>query len=108
MNATVLSHATIGREALVAAGALVRERQVVEPLTHVAGVPARPRGTVDAPPGPDASRWYRENARRYAAAGIGLGRPPGVAARALGPTREAGPSGEAHGRRPHAPASSDM
>ncbi|MFT4028650.1 MAG: gamma carbonic anhydrase family protein [Protaetiibacter sp.] len=43
MNATVLNRAVIGRESLVAAGALVLEGTVVPPRSLVAGVPAKVR-----------------------------------------------------------------
>jgi carbonic anhydrase/acetyltransferase-like protein (isoleucine patch superfamily) len=39
--ATVLSHATIGEQAIVAAGAVVQEGMNVPPRTLVAGVPAK-------------------------------------------------------------------
>lgn len=43
MNATVLNRAVIGRESLVAAGAVVLEGTVVPPRSLVAGVPAKVR-----------------------------------------------------------------
>jgi carbonic anhydrase/acetyltransferase-like protein (isoleucine patch superfamily) len=43
MNATVLNRAVIGRESLVAAGAVVLEDTVVPPRSLVAGVPAKVR-----------------------------------------------------------------
>ncbi len=75
IGATVLSGATIGAGALVAAGALVREGQTVEPLTLVTGIPAVAKRAIDTAPGPAGAAWYRQNARRYADAGVGLGEP---------------------------------
>ena len=46
MGSKVLSYAKIGRGALVAAGALVREHMIVPPEMIVAGVPAKERGKV--------------------------------------------------------------
>jgi carbonic anhydrase/acetyltransferase-like protein (isoleucine patch superfamily) len=43
MNATVLNRAVVGRESLVAAGALVLEGTVIPPRSLVAGVPAKVR-----------------------------------------------------------------
>lgn len=41
IGAIVLSGAVVGRETIVAAGAVVRERQVLEPQSLYAGVPAK-------------------------------------------------------------------
>lgn len=41
MSAVILDHAQVGAQALVAAGALVRQNFVVPPGTLVAGIPAR-------------------------------------------------------------------
>ncbi len=46
MGAIVLSYAKIGKGSLVAAGALVKEHEIVPPRTIMVGVPAKPRGTV--------------------------------------------------------------
>ncbi len=46
MGAIVLSYAKIGSGSLVAAGALIKENEQVPPRTIMAGVPAKPRGTV--------------------------------------------------------------
>jgi len=43
MNATVLNRSVIGRESLVAAGAVVLEDTIVPPRSLVAGVPAKVR-----------------------------------------------------------------
>jgi len=48
MGATVLSWSTVGSGALVAAGALVRERANIPRRTLWAGVPAKERGEVTA------------------------------------------------------------
>lgn len=47
MGATVLSWADIGKGALVAAGALVKEREIVSDRTLWAGVPAKYRSDID-------------------------------------------------------------
>ncbi len=46
MGAIVLSYAKIGKGSVIAAGALVKEHEVVPPMTIMAGIPAKPRGTV--------------------------------------------------------------
>jgi carbonic anhydrase/acetyltransferase-like protein (isoleucine patch superfamily) len=43
MNATVLTRAVVGRDSLVAAGAVVLEATVIPPRSLVAGVPAKVR-----------------------------------------------------------------
>ena len=48
MGSIVMSYSTIGRAAVVAAGALVPERAVVKPGTVVVGVPAKERSALDA------------------------------------------------------------
>lgn len=47
MGAVVLSYSKIGTGSLIAAGALVKENEVVPPRTIMAGVPAKPRGAVN-------------------------------------------------------------
>lgn len=44
MNATILDGATVGARALVAAGSVVLENQVIPPEVLAAGVPARVKG----------------------------------------------------------------
>lgn len=46
MGAIVLSYSKIGNGSLIAAGALVKEHEIVPPGTIMAGVPAKPRGQV--------------------------------------------------------------
>ena len=46
MGAIVLSYSKIGTGSLIAAGALIKEGEIVPPKTIMAGVPAKPRGTV--------------------------------------------------------------
>jgi len=46
MNATVLTRAVVGRDSLVAAGAVVLEGTVIPPRSLVAGVPAKVRRTL--------------------------------------------------------------
>ena len=46
MGAIVLSYSKIGTGSPIAAGALVKENEVVPPRTIMAGVPAKPRGAV--------------------------------------------------------------
>jgi len=46
MGAIVLSYSKIGKGSLIAAGALVKEHEVVPPGTIMAGLPAKSRGTV--------------------------------------------------------------
>jgi carbonic anhydrase/acetyltransferase-like protein (isoleucine patch superfamily) len=46
MGAIVLSYAKIGKGSLIAAGALVKESEVIPPKTVMAGVPAKSRGAV--------------------------------------------------------------
>ena len=47
MNATVLTGAKIGRGSIIAAGALVRENEVIPPNSLVAGVPGKVMRTID-------------------------------------------------------------
>jgi carbonic anhydrase/acetyltransferase-like protein (isoleucine patch superfamily) len=46
MGAIVLSYAKIGKGSVVAAGALVKEHEIVPPGTVMAGLPAKPKGSV--------------------------------------------------------------
>ena len=46
MGAIVLSYAKIGKGSLIAAGALIKEHEVVPPQTIMAGLPAKARGAV--------------------------------------------------------------
>lgn len=48
MGAIVMSYTTIGTHCVIAAGALVTERTVVEDGTVMVGVPAKPRSELDA------------------------------------------------------------
>ena len=47
MNATVLDGATVRRGALIAAGSVVRERDEIPEWTLAAGIPARPKKTLE-------------------------------------------------------------
>lgn len=46
ISATVLSYSKIGKESVIAAGALIKEGQVVPPRTMMVGVPAKEKGLV--------------------------------------------------------------
>ncbi|MFC2059124.1 gamma carbonic anhydrase family protein [Chloroflexota bacterium] len=46
MNATVLEHAEVGDDCVIAAGAVVTEGMVIPPGSFVAGVPAKIKGKV--------------------------------------------------------------
>lgn len=48
MHATVLNGAIIGRGSMIAAGALVKEREVIPPCSLVVGVPGKVVRTLDA------------------------------------------------------------
>lgn len=48
MGAIVMSYTTLGNHCVIAAGALVSERTVVDPGSVMVGVPARPRSALDA------------------------------------------------------------
>jgi carbonic anhydrase/acetyltransferase-like protein (isoleucine patch superfamily) len=61
MNATVLNRAVVGRESLVAAGALVLEGTVIPPRSLVAGVPAKVRRELSD----DEVAGIRRNAEVY-------------------------------------------
>lgn len=61
MNSTVLNRAVIGRESLVAAGAVVLEDTLVPPRSLVAGVPAKVRRTLTD----DEVAGLRRNAETY-------------------------------------------
>jgi len=47
MGAIIMSYSTIGRQCVIAAGALVTERTVVEDGSVMVGVPAKPRSALD-------------------------------------------------------------
>ncbi len=47
MNATILTGAKIGRGSIIAAGALVRENEVIPPNSLVAGVPGKVMRTIE-------------------------------------------------------------
>jgi len=49
MGAIVLSYSKIGKGSLIAAGAVVKEHEMVPPGTIMAGVPAKPLGPVTEP-----------------------------------------------------------
>jgi len=70
MSATVMNHAVIGAQSLVAAGAVVLEGTEVPPRSLVAGVPAKVRRplTDDEVAGlAGNAQHYAERARLYAA-----------------------------------------
>lgn len=70
MGAIVLSYSKIGKGSLVAAGALIKEHEVVPPGTIMAGLPAKPRGSVTEPMTQRASigcDYYLELADQYKA-----------------------------------------
>lgn len=48
MGAIVMSYTTLGSHCVIAAGALISERTVVEPGSVMVGVPAKPRSALDA------------------------------------------------------------
>ena len=48
MHATVMNGAVIGRGSMIAAGALVKEREVIPPCSLVVGVPGKVIRTLDA------------------------------------------------------------
>lgn len=60
MGAVVLQRAQVGERCIVAAGALVKEGQVVPPESLVVGVPGRVK-----PVGPGATRWTEHSAAHY-------------------------------------------
>ncbi|MBA2289552.1 MAG: gamma carbonic anhydrase family protein [Chloroflexia bacterium] len=47
MGAIVMSYTTLGSHCVIAAGALISERTVVEPGSVMVGVPAKPRSALD-------------------------------------------------------------
>jgi len=49
MGAIILSYSKIGKGSLIAAGALIKEHEVVPPGTIMAGIPAKSRGPVTEP-----------------------------------------------------------
>ncbi len=68
MGSIVLSYAKIGKGSLIAAGALIKEHQVVPPGTIMAGVPAKERGPVTEPMTQRAAigvDYYLELAQTY-------------------------------------------
>ena len=66
MHATLLAGSEIGEGCIVAAGSLVRENQKIPPRSVVAGVPAKPIGTVT-----DAQfATFEDRARRYLATAV--------------------------------------
>jgi carbonic anhydrase/acetyltransferase-like protein (isoleucine patch superfamily) len=74
MNAVILQMAEIGERCIVAAGAVVLEGTRVPPMSLVAGVPAKVKGSLEG----SAARWieggghhYVELARLYRGHGIG-------------------------------------
>jgi carbonic anhydrase/acetyltransferase-like protein (isoleucine patch superfamily) len=74
MNAVILQRAEIGEKSIVAAGSVVLEGTKVPPLSLVAGVPAKVKGSLEG----SAARWiegggrhYVELSRLYLAAGFG-------------------------------------
>lgn len=74
MNAVLLQNARVGRECVVAAGAVVREGQEIPARSLVAGVPARVKKTLEG----NAASWvegggehYVKRSRAYLAQGIG-------------------------------------
>ncbi len=48
MGSIILSYSKIGKGSVIAAGALIKEHEVVPPLTIMAGIPAKPRGPVSS------------------------------------------------------------
>lgn len=48
MGSIILSYSKIGTGSVIAAGAVVKEHEIVPPKTIMAGVPAKARGTVSA------------------------------------------------------------
>lgn len=75
MNAVILQNAGVGRECVVAAGAVVREGDQIPDRSLVAGVPATVKKRLEG----SAARWvegggqhYVELSRRYLSQGIGL------------------------------------
>lgn len=76
MNAVILQNATVGRECVIAAGAVVKEGMEIPARSLVAGVPAVVKKTLEG----NAARWvegggshYVELSRDYLAQGIGEG-----------------------------------
>lgn len=74
MNAVILQNARVGRECVIAAGAVVREKQEIPDRSLVAGVPAVVKKTLEG----NAASWvegggehYVELSREYLAQGIG-------------------------------------
>lgn len=68
MGAIILSYSKIGKGSLIAAGALIKEHEVVPPGTIMAGLPAKPRGSVTEPMAQRASigcDYYLELAKEY-------------------------------------------
>jgi carbonic anhydrase/acetyltransferase-like protein (isoleucine patch superfamily) len=61
MNAVILQQASIGERCIVAAGAVVLEGSQVPPLSLVAGVPAKVKGTLEG----SAARWIEGGGRHY-------------------------------------------
>jgi carbonic anhydrase/acetyltransferase-like protein (isoleucine patch superfamily) len=74
MRAVILQEAVVGRECLIAAGAVVLEGADIPPRSLVAGVPGKVRRTLEPSAEPWLSRsWkhYHALSRRYLAQGIG-------------------------------------
>jgi len=74
MNAVILQNATVGASCVVAAGAVVKERDSVPPHSLVAGVPARVRKTLEGASATWVERGgahYVALSRSYLAQGIG-------------------------------------
>lgn len=61
MHATLLSHSVIGQGSLVAAGSVVREKQIVPPRSLVAGIPASIKRELDD----EAMQGFIAHAGRY-------------------------------------------
>ena len=61
MNAVILQQADIGERSIVAAGAVVLEGTKVPPLSLVAGVPAKVKGSLEG----SAARWIEGGGRHY-------------------------------------------
>ncbi len=67
MNATVLTRAVVGRDSLVAAGAVVLEGTVIPPRSLVAGVPAKVRRELTDE---EVAALHGNSARYVARAGV--------------------------------------